>query len=97
MVVTWKDLLLCIFAADEDSARNSHNYKLTEILLYIAKKIVLKFCVSKDIQSLVDKELLIIVIKANLQPTNNFERFIKYRNQSWIRWKNIVSENSMSQ
>lgn len=77
MVVTWNDH----FAAEEESARNSHNYKLTEILLCIARKRVLKFYISKDVRSLVNKELL---IKANLQPTNNSEGLIKHCNQFWI-------------
>lgn len=49
-----------IFAAKVDSARNSDNTKLIGILLYIARKTILKFWISKDIPTVDDwyKEVL---------------------------------------
>lgn len=44
----------CILAADLDNVANIDNYELITILLYIARKVILKHSISKDIPTLED-------------------------------------------
>lgn len=73
--------LQCILAAKADSARNTHNAKLIGILLYIARKTILNFWISKDTPALDDwyKEVLRVLPLEKLTYTlhENVEGFIK--------------------
>lgn len=55
--------LQCILAAKVSSARNNHNAKLIGILLYMARKTILKFWIHKDTPTLDDwyKEVMSII------------------------------------
>lgn len=44
----------CVLAAKVDNARDKHNAKLTEILLYVARKTILKFWISSDCPTIED-------------------------------------------
>lgn len=44
----------CILGAKVDSTRNKHTAKLVRILLYLARKTILKFWISKDSPSVRD-------------------------------------------
>lgn len=73
--------LQCVLAARVDSARNNPNAKLIGILLYAARKSILKLWISKDTPSLDDwyKEVLRILPLERLTYTihDNVDGFIK--------------------